>query len=51
MGYGSFLLVRQQPAGSAIWPRHAVEAGRSRAAGHKKEMSNIGKNQAPAPTV
>ena len=48
MAYGSFLVVLRQLAGSALRPHRAAETGRSLAAGHKKEMSSVGKNQASA---
>jgi hypothetical protein len=50
-GYGSFPVVFRQLADPALRPHSAAEPGRSLAAGPKKEMSNIGKNQAPAPRV
>jgi hypothetical protein len=51
MLYRSFLVGLRQLAGSVWRPRHAAETERSLAAGHKKEMSSRGKNQACAPRV
>jgi hypothetical protein len=51
MLYNSFRVGLQQLAGSVLRPRHAANTGRSLAAGHKKEMSSVGKNQVFAPRM
>jgi hypothetical protein len=51
MSDGSFLIALRQRANSALRPHRAAEPERNLAAGHKKEMSSAGKNQASAPRV